>query len=257
MQLFSPWEYNVDKASARLLQATGWNSPDPQSYPTGGELYEKYLEPLATKTPLRDRIRTESRVVGISRVGLDKLKTAGRADARFEVRYDNGVGGKSLQADAIIDATGTWFKPSSAGANGLSARGETAGAVASRLAYGMPDVLGGARARYAGKRVAVLGAGHSAVGTLSSRPLQTLARNACPADPRRQLAVVRRWRAMRSRAVPWEACSQLAGETARLKPVSGVRSAVTQDGLRIGAGSACCGRSVIVDQLIVAAGSAD
>ena len=64
VQLFSPWEYNIDKASARLLQSTGWNSPDPQAYPTGGELFEQYLEPLATRTPLRDRIRTESRVIG-------------------------------------------------------------------------------------------------------------------------------------------------------------------------------------------------
>src|SRR5437016_10935825 len=105
VQLFSPWEYNIDKASAHLLAETGWNSPDPQAYPTGGELFENYLEPLATKTLLRDRIRTESRVVGISRVGFDKLKTAGRADAPFEVRYQNGVGGKSLQADAVIDAS--------------------------------------------------------------------------------------------------------------------------------------------------------
>ena len=37
---------------------------------------------------------------------------------------------------------------------------------AGRIAYGMPDVLGRERARYAGKTVAVLGAGHSAVGTI-------------------------------------------------------------------------------------------
>src|SRR5204862_8022256 len=34
------------------------------------------------------------------------------------------------------------------------------------IAYGMPDMLGRDRARYAGRTVAVLGAGHSAVGTL-------------------------------------------------------------------------------------------
>ena len=38
--------------------------------------------------------------------------------------------------------------------------------VAAHMAYGMPDVLGRDRARYAGKTVAVLGAGHSAIGTL-------------------------------------------------------------------------------------------
>src|SRR4051812_42593095 len=68
VQLFSPWEYNVDKAAVRLLASNGWNSPDPQSYPTGGELLDRYLTPLATRTPLRDVIRTSSRVSAISRV---------------------------------------------------------------------------------------------------------------------------------------------------------------------------------------------
>jgi len=47
VQLFSPWEYSTDRAAERLLQPTGWNSPDPQQYPTGAELVERYLEPLA------------------------------------------------------------------------------------------------------------------------------------------------------------------------------------------------------------------
>jgi hypothetical protein len=262
VQLFSPWQYNVDKAAARLLQATGWNSPDPEAYPTGGELYEKYLEPLATKTPLRNRIRTESRVVGISRIGFDKQKTAGRADARFEIRYESGVGGKSLQADAIIDATGTWFKPSPAGANGLAARGETAEAVASRLAYGMPDVLGGTRARYAGKRVAVLGAGHSAVGTLID-----LVRLAESSPETRVVWLIRGDNpaksfgggandALSARGALGSVLAKLVSENC-ITIEAGFRVtdlAMSQDGLRIGAGSSCCGRGVVVDELIVATG---
>jgi len=64
----------------------------------------------------------------------------------------------------VIDASGTWFGPNPAGASGLPAIGEDA--AKDRIAYGMPDVLGAQRARYAGKVVAVLGAGHSAAGTL-------------------------------------------------------------------------------------------
>src|SRR5712671_7841632 len=52
VQLFSPWEYNIDRAAARLLESTGWNSPEPGQYPTGAELLERYLDPLATKTVL-------------------------------------------------------------------------------------------------------------------------------------------------------------------------------------------------------------
>ncbi|MFX7748056.1 hypothetical protein ABTK03_21995, partial [Acinetobacter baumannii] len=58
----------------------------------------------------------------------------------------------------------TWSSPNPAGANGLPAIGEAAAAAS--IAHGMPDILGTDRQRYAGRRVAVLGAGHSAVGTL-------------------------------------------------------------------------------------------
>ncbi|WOH69281.1 NAD(P)-binding domain-containing protein [Bradyrhizobium sp. BWA-3-5] len=164
VQLFSPWEYNIDKSAARLLATAGWNSPEPQQYPTGAELVERYLEPLAAHAALAPHIQTSSRVTGISRTGFDKMKTRGREAAPFEIRYQNGLGPKVIKADAVIDASGTWHSPNPAGANGLPAIGEQD--VADRIAYGMPDVLGKERARYAGKAVAVLGAGHSAVGTL-------------------------------------------------------------------------------------------
>src|ERR1700736_6186517 len=165
VQLFSPWEYNIDRAAARLLESTGWNSPEPGQYPTGAELLERYLEPLATKTVLANHIRTSSRVTDISRVGCDKLKSKGREAAPFEIRFQNGQGPKVARADAVIDASGTWHSPNPAGANGLRAIGEAE--VTDKIAYGMPDVLGKDRARYAGKTVAVLGAGHSAIGTLT------------------------------------------------------------------------------------------
>src|SRR6266581_2372902 len=164
VQLFSPWQYNIDRAAARLLATTGWNSPEPGQYPTGAELLEHYLEPLASKTVLAAHIHTTSRVTDISRVGFDKLKTRGREAAPFEIRYQNGQGPKIVSADAVIDVSGTWHSLNPAGANGLHAIGEPQ--AADRIAYGMPDVLGKDRARYAGKTVAVLGAGHSAVGSL-------------------------------------------------------------------------------------------
>src|ERR1700738_108564 len=124
VQLFSPWEYNIERAAARLLRPTGWNSPEPGQYPTGAELLARYLEPLATKTVLATHIRTSSRVTDISRVGFDKLKSKGREAAPFEIRYQNGQGPKIVRADAVIDASGTWHSPNPAGANGLRAIGE-------------------------------------------------------------------------------------------------------------------------------------
>jgi thioredoxin reductase len=260
VKLFSPWEYAVDQAALRLLEPIGWNSPDPQAYPTGGELVERYLEPLATRTVLADHIRTSARVTGISRVGFDKVKTKGRADAPFELRYRNGAGDKTIRADAVIDASGTWFAPNPAGANGLPAIGESE--ATARIAYGMPDVLGRDRSRYAGKRIAVLGAGHSAVGTLID--LAVLARSAPETqiiwlirgdDPAKSFGggandkLVERG-ALGTRLAQLVADGAIKVETNfRVTHVS-----ETAARLRIGAGSSCCGREAVADELIVATG---
>ena len=143
-------------------------------------MLERYLEPLGDQNySQRTHIHTSSRVTAVSRVGFDKLKTKGRETAPFEIRYQNGQGPKVVRADAVIDVSGTWHSPNPAGANGLGAIGEDA--AAARIAYGMPDVLGKDRARYAGKTVAVLGAGHSAIGTLTD--LARLAQHAPETRP--------------------------------------------------------------------------
>jgi cation diffusion facilitator CzcD-associated flavoprotein CzcO len=164
VRMFSPWSYNVDRAAERSLAEQGWNAPDPNHYPTGEELVEQYLEPLATRTQIKEHVRIKARVISVARVGFDKVKTVGRDEAPFEIRYQNGGAPETLRADAVIDASGTWNTPNPAGANGTQAIGEPSNG--SRIAYGMPDVLGRERARYAGKSVSVLGAGHSAVGTI-------------------------------------------------------------------------------------------
>ena len=259
VQMFSPWEYNIDFAAARLLAATGWNSPEPHQYPTGAELYERYLEPLATKTALAPYIHSSSRVTDISRVGFDKLKSRGREAAPFEIRYRNGRGSEIVKADAVIDASGTWHSPNPAGANGLPAIGETQ--AASNIAYGMPDVLGKHRARYAGKTVAVLGAGHSAIGTLTD-----LARLAAQAPATRPIWLLRGHDpakafgggandklAARGELGAAFAALVAAGEIAVEREFRVSNLAANGPRLTVGAGAGCCGRHV-VDELIVATG---
>jgi hypothetical protein len=64
----------------------------------------------------------------------------------------------------VIDASGTWSQPNPASASGTPAVGEVT--CADRIGYGIPDVLGRDRARYAGQRVLVIGGGHSAANVL-------------------------------------------------------------------------------------------
>ncbi|MGL4439248.1 MAG: NAD(P)-binding domain-containing protein [Bosea sp. (in: a-proteobacteria)] len=162
--MFSNWAYDIDSAAGRLLETTGWNRPDPEAYPTGADLLSQYLEPLAKRTALKDAIHLNSTVRSVARRGVDKVKSAGQADAPFELVVRNGTGEKRITADAVIDASGTWFAPNPGGSGGIAAAGETE--AAARIHHGMPDVLGKDRARYAGRSIAVLGGGHSAIGTL-------------------------------------------------------------------------------------------
>ena len=68
-RLFSPWQYNLDAAAQRLLEADGWTAPDVDALPTGHELREQYLEPLAQLPQLAESIRYEARVTAVSRAG--------------------------------------------------------------------------------------------------------------------------------------------------------------------------------------------
>ena len=164
VRLFSPWQYNIDKAARALLLEHGWSAPPGGELPTAGALVDGYLAPLAALPVLAPHIKLAQRVVQISRAGVDKVKTRGRGDAPFLIRTAGPDGERDFLASAVIDATGTWSQPNPLGAGGLPALGERE--AAGRIAYGMPDVLGGARGDYAGKRVLVVGAGHSAAGTL-------------------------------------------------------------------------------------------
>jgi hypothetical protein len=260
VQLFSPWGYNIDKAAARLLAPTGWNSPDPQVYPTGAELLERYLDPLATRTALKDVIQTSACVTSVGRVGFDKAKTKGREKAPFEIRYRNGKGPEMLHADAVIDASGTWRSPNPAGANGLPAFGEAE--AQAKISYGMPDVLGKERARFAGKRVAVLGAGHSAIGTLID--LTTLARQAPGMDviwllrgndPAKAFGGGANDKLVARGELGAHFAALVASGQVRVEAGFPVMSIASADGrLQVTTGSGCSARQVVVDELVVATG---
>jgi ubiquinone/menaquinone biosynthesis C-methylase UbiE/thioredoxin reductase len=164
VQVFSPWRYNVDPVAGSLLRATGWKEPDLDVLPTGGELVAEYLRPLGALPQIAPFLRLGTRVVAVTRAGYDKMKTAGRDDAPFELRIHTSAGQASVLARAVIDASGTYAEPNPVGASGLPAIGEPE--CRDRVFYGIPDVVGLHRARYAGRRVLVVGSGHSAFNTL-------------------------------------------------------------------------------------------
>jgi thioredoxin reductase len=164
VRVFSPWEYNVDPVAGELLARHGWTAPDGDGYPTGAEIVERYLEPLAAVPAIARSLHLGARVVGVTRFGIDKLKDDGREAAPFEILVDERGTERRFLASAVIDASGTWTRPNPLGAGGLPAAGERAHT--DRIAYAIPDVLGATRERYAGRRVLVVGSGHSAFNAI-------------------------------------------------------------------------------------------
>jgi Pyridine nucleotide-disulphide oxidoreductase len=164
VRVFSPWAFNIDPAAMRLLTLNGWSAPDGGAYPTGDEIVERYLEPLAAVPPIADHLHLGARVTAVTKHGIDKLKDAGRDEAPFELVVDEHGTERRYLASAVIDASGTWLRPNPLGAGGVPAAGERENE--SRIAYGIPDVLGADRDRYANRRVAVVGSGHSAFNAI-------------------------------------------------------------------------------------------
>ncbi|MFI0942737.1 FAD-dependent oxidoreductase [Streptomyces sp. NPDC021020] len=173
VRLFSTWAELTDPAAEKLLAPTGWVKPDAGTYPTGADWAELYLQPLADA--LGDAVRCGATVTGVSRLGRDRIVDADRDAQPFTVDYRTPDGREQrVLARAVIDASGTWNLPSPAGGNGLPALGERA--AADRISYRVPDLDDPAvRARYAGKRTAVIGSGASAFTALAS--LAALAKN--------------------------------------------------------------------------------
>ena len=112
-----------------MLEATGWTAPDPDVYPTGREIVEEYLQPLAELPEISSSIRFNSRVIAVTRSGYDKMKTDGRESAPFLIQIEGPDGSEdAILARAVIDASGTWETPNPLGTSGIPAIGERAAA---------------------------------------------------------------------------------------------------------------------------------
>ncbi len=158
---FSPWRYMVDRTARGLLETNGWRAPKDDVLPTGNELVDGYVVPLATHPAIASHLRLNARVTAVGRKDFDKVRTKGRDQQPFELHLASG---EVVEARAVIDASGTWSRPNPAGSSGLAVPGERE--FGSRISYGIPDVLGAVRARFAGKRTVIVGSGHSAINVV-------------------------------------------------------------------------------------------
>jgi hypothetical protein len=164
VRMFTPWSMNMGPSSRARLERSGWRVRDEGFCPTGAELAEDYLKPLASLPELKDRIHTGAQVVWVSRRGALKADLMGdprRRDFPFRmIARDTGGREHLLHAYSVIDASGVFGQPNWAGDGGIPARGEAH--IMQQISYHPDDVLDLRRGRYAGKRVLLIGGGTSA-----------------------------------------------------------------------------------------------
>jgi hypothetical protein len=183
VELLTPWGMLRGPRGSRLLREAGRHMAPDDAALTGGDLLEAYLRPLAGLPPLEGRIRTGMRVLGLARRSLRKIDAGGRrarVGKPFLIHLQSASGRESHEeADAVLDCTGVQRQPNPLGPGGGCAAGETALQAAgerSGVMRRIPDLAGRDRKTFAGRRVMLLGAGHSAATALLG--LEALTREA-------------------------------------------------------------------------------
>lgn len=173
VRLFTPFGMNAGTAGLELLRTAPGNVGDGPRPPagdarlTGTGLRDRYLLPLARALSPHLELRTGTHVLSVSRSRLLKGESIGdeaRAEDPFRILVERDGVEEERQADVVLDCTGTYGRPNWMGPAGTPALGERA--LAERIEYGLPDVAGRDRERYAGRRTLVVGGGHSAATTV-------------------------------------------------------------------------------------------
>lgn len=160
--LFTPWSMDVSPRMARHLAAAGHPVPTGNVCPTGKELVDRLLAPVGDLPEVATSVRYGARIVAIGRQGLlkhEEIASAVRAARPFRLLVATSDGEEVASADVVIDCSGTYGRPNYAGDGGIPAVGEVA--LADRIVRAIPDVTTDTAA-WAGKRVLLVGSGHSA-----------------------------------------------------------------------------------------------
>ncbi len=164
IRMFSPLRMNL---SSRAQEILGAKLPEGEAIQTGSEYVKTVIEPLAQSELLKNKIITGRRVVAMARTGLGKMGLPNhplRAERSLRILAEDREGREHVyQADYVFDASGVFGQPNWSGAAGMPALGERA--LNDRIIRHPVDVAQQSE-RFAGKRVLLLGHGHSAANTI-------------------------------------------------------------------------------------------
>ena len=175
VRLFTNWDLNISPRMRRWLKGAGREIPRGDESPTGRELVDRVLRPIAELPAVASRLRLQTQVLSVAREGLlkhEEIASPERAAHPFRLLVRASDGRERIErADMVADCTGTWNVPNSLGEGGIPAPGEAT--CEDRIVRHIPDI-GGNPHEWAGRRVLVVGSGHSA--QTAARSLAALAR---------------------------------------------------------------------------------
>ncbi|MDQ6765076.1 MAG: NAD(P)/FAD-dependent oxidoreductase [Verrucomicrobiota bacterium] len=150
------------------VRSSGAELPDADALLSGADFRDRYLVPLA-RSFSSDVLHTNSAVHAIGRSRIlkgDHIGDPARAGTSFRLLVSDEGGERIVSADVVLDCSGTYGQPNNLGDSGIPAPGEKA--ASHHIFYGIPNVAGADRSRFAGRRVLVVGAGHSAATAITN-----------------------------------------------------------------------------------------
>lgn len=164
VRLFTPFGLNSSSAGRELVQS----DIDESAILTGKEYCSRYLEPLAKSGPLADKVLVGQEVLGVAKGWLNKSAAIGQPARQQEpfrilVRTENDQ--HIRQADIVVDCTGFTQKHRWLGIGGIPCPGEIS--CLTDEMYGLPDVCGGDKDRFANRHTLVVGSGYSAATSVA------------------------------------------------------------------------------------------
>jgi hypothetical protein len=176
VRMFTPFAASTSPLGISALgaQDSNFKTPPAEALITGREFAERFCLPLAHSDLLIDSIHEQTEVLAISRGRLRRQDLSGEDRAEFDfrllLRSKGGgrfaAGERYATADVVIDCTGTYGNHNWLGAGGIPAIGELA--AAEQIEYGVPDVLGRDRDRYAHHHTLVVGSDRIAASVVTS-----------------------------------------------------------------------------------------
>ncbi len=173
VRLFSPFRLNHSQWGLNLIKAAfpKLALPQPDSYPTGAEMVEAYLKPLARIPQLSGRILEETVVRSVGREGLGKKDLLGKPERSlhpFRLLIEREGRRWIHRSRSVVDASGVYSCPQYMGNGNIAAPGECEAqqAAPDHFHRQLVDVNGHQRPRFADRRVLLVGGGYSAATTL-------------------------------------------------------------------------------------------